>query len=158
MRIPTLRLYIENDALKNLYIPHVKTHNASVYNNPFPNAGFDIFIPVDTAFHTPFETVMVDMGIKCEMAYGPAPSAFLVLPRSSISKTPLMLANHTGIIDCGYRGNIIGAFRSFLPYTVEPQTRLLQICHPSLTPILVEIVDELTLTERGEMGFGSTGV
>ena len=158
MRIANLRLYIENPVLKEWYKPHVAAHNALMMNDPFPNAGFDIFIPSDTAFHVPFETIMVNMGIKCEMTYGPAPSAFLVLPRSSISKTPLMLANHTGIIDCGYRGNIYGAFRSFLPYTVEPQTRLLQICHPSLTPIMVEIVDELTTTVRGENGFGSTGI
>ena len=93
---------------------------------------------------------------------------YLIHPRSSISKTELMLANHTGIIDSGYRGSLIGAFR-WLPardagdspsYTVDPYTRLLQICHPSLCPILVEIVDasQLAVTERGAGGFGSTGV
>ena len=158
MRIATLRLYIEDPDLKEFYKPYVAAHNESMVNDPFPNAGFDIFVPADTTFNTPFETVMINTGIKCEMTYGPAPSAFLVLPRSSISKTPLMLANHTGIIDCGYRGTIYGAFRSFLPYVVESGTRLLQICHPTLTPIMVEIVDELTTTKRGENGFGSTGI
>jgi dUTPase len=78
-----------------------------------------------------------------------------------------MLANHTGIIDSGYRGNLIGAFRALYfhkddnnSYIVEKHTRLLQICHPSLCPIYVVMVneDELTNTERGEGGFGSTGV
>jgi dUTP pyrophosphatase len=92
------------------------------------------------------------------------PTGFNVHPRSSISKTPLMLANHTGIIDMGYRGYLIAALR-LLPlthasYTVEKNTRLVQICHPSLYPIYVNIVneDELTTTTRGSGGFGSTGI
>ena len=91
-------------------------------------------------------------------------SPFYIYPRSSISKTPLMLANHTGIIDSGYRGNLIGAFRCLFlepnqPYHIEKYTRLLQICHPSLCPIYVIIVseNELSNTERGTDGFGSTG-
>jgi dUTPase len=74
-----------------------------------------------------------------------------------------MLANHVGIIDSGYRGNLIGAFRCLLPdknYIVEQFTRLLQVCHPSLCPIYVVLVEESDLvdTERGAGGFGSTGV
>ena len=78
-----------------------------------------------------------------------------------------MLANHTGIIDAGYRGSLIGAFRwlrgestSQEAYVVEKNTRLVQICHPTLCPIYVVMVDEneLSSTERGAGGFGSTGV
>ena len=74
-----------------------------------------------------------------------------------------MLANHVGIIDSGYRGNLIGAFRSFQTnknYVVDKFTRLLQLCHPSLCPIYVILVEESDLvdTERGSGGFGSTGV
>jgi dUTP pyrophosphatase len=73
-----------------------------------------------------------------------------------------MLANHTGIIDSGYRGSLIGAFRSFSnnEYIVDEGTRLLQICHPTLCPIFVIIVDEseLSSTERNDGGFGSTGI
>ena len=73
-----------------------------------------------------------------------------------------MLANHTGVIDSGYRGFLIGAFRNLSsdPYVVEKETRLLQVCHPSLYPIYVVISDEteLSSTSRGEGGFGSTGV
>jgi dUTP pyrophosphatase len=85
-------------------------------------------------------------------------------PRSSISKTPLMLANHTGIVDSGYRGSLIGAFRwlktpNQQSYILEKHTRLLQICHPSLCRVVVCLVNEedLTSTTRGEGGFGSTG-
>jgi dUTP pyrophosphatase len=87
-------------------------------------------------------------------------------PRSSFSKTPLILGNHVGIIDSGYRGNLIGAFK-FLPndkyatnYTIEKEQRLLQICHPTLCPIYVILAenDDLQVTERGSGGFGSTGI
>jgi dUTP pyrophosphatase len=73
-----------------------------------------------------------------------------------------MLANHTGIIDAGYRGYLIGAFRNLYadPYKVEKHTRLLQVCHPTLCPIHVVLVNEedLSTTARGEGGFGSTGL
>ena len=87
-----------------------------------------------------------------------------------MSKTPLMLANHTGIIDAGYRGNLIGAVRWLKDsennnvnnpeYILERHTRLLQICHPTLCPVFVYLVEEhdLTTTERGAGGFGSTGI
>jgi dUTP pyrophosphatase len=72
-----------------------------------------------------------------------------------------MLANHVGIIDSGYRGNLMGAFRLLgqSEYTVEKHNRLLQICHPSLCPVIVKMVDEneLSCTTRGSGGFGSTG-
>jgi len=74
-----------------------------------------------------------------------------------------MLANSVGIIDSGYRGPIIGAFRNISckpePYVVEKYSRLLQICAPDLRPIMVELVGEnfFETTERGDGGFGSTG-
>jgi dUTPase len=88
-------------------------------------------------------------------------TGFFLYPRSSISKTPLMLANHTGIIDSGYRGNMIAAVRSLGKdeYEVEPGTRLFQIVSPTMCPVYAVLVHEtdLTTTERGAGGFGSTG-
>ena len=89
------------------------------------------------------------------------PCSYYLYPRSSISKTPLMLANHVGVIDSGYRGNIIGSFRNLVEkYTVQKYTRLLQICAPDLRPLYVEIVsiEDLDITSRNEGGFGSTGI
>ena len=113
-------------------------------------------------------SVFVDFKIKTEMLFCEVDrniatnSPFLLHPRSSISKLPLMLSNHTGIIDSGYRGSIIGAFRNLdtqKSCKVDKDTRLLQICHPSLCPIFVVFLDEkdLTTTERQSGGFGSTG-
>ena len=83
-------------------------------------------------------------------------------PRSSISKTPLRLANSTGIVDSGYRGPLIGMFDCLRPqYNVERFDRIIQICAPGLMPVYVELVDRLedlgTETIRGERGIGSTG-
>lgn len=153
-----------NQELVDLYKTHVEKHNQSILTDPFPNSGFDLFVPNSTEIAGTTTSTMVSMDVKCEMLDNQgATSPYFLFPRSSFSKTPLMLANHTGIIDSGYRGYIIGAFRnldSLKPYTVEKHTRLLQICHPSLSPIHVVMVseDELSTTARGSGGFGSTGV
>ena len=64
-----------------------------------------------------------------------------------------------GLIDAGYRGNLMGVFynTSDTPFVVEAGTRLLQICAPDLKPVTFELVDSLSNTSRGEGGYGSTG-
>jgi dUTP pyrophosphatase len=147
--------------LVELYKSHIEKHNASIITDPFPNSGFDLFVPETTEVTT--DVKMISMDVKCEMLDKEGYSAaYYMYPRSSLSKTPLMLANHVGIIDSGYRGFLIGAFRGLnlaKPYAVEKNTRLLQICHPSLCPLHVIMVDESELsdTSRGAGGFGSTG-
>lgn len=162
---PVLKIYVKSDnqELKKLYQEQCEKHNHQIMNDPFPNSGFDLFIPEETVFNSGVTSKMVNLEIKAEMLCKNKKScAYFMYPRSSLSKTPLMLANHTGIIDSGYRGFLMGAFRNLYdaPYTVEKHTRLLQICHPSLSPFRVVLVDEeeLSTTERGEGGFGSTGL
>lgn len=162
---------INNLDLRNLYEEAIYKHNFAMLYDPHPNSGFDLIVPTNVTFDTENKSKLVDMQVKTEMTYFHAQnktqenSAFLLHPRSSISKTPLMLANHTGVIDSGYRGSIMGAFRwlkvdNAESYTVEQSTRLLQICHPTLCRILVVMVDEIDFdnnTLRGDGGFGSTG-
>ena len=106
----------------------------------------------------------------------PIPTGFYLYPRSSISKTRMRLANSVGIIDAGYRGDLIaavdtiGLFGSTDIWHVWKETlspikkydRYFQVCAPDLSPFLVHIVDteeELSPpTARGHGGFGSTGV
>lgn len=151
-----------NPDLINVYKNHVENHNRSLFSDPFPNSGFDLFVPETTEVDT-IKTTMISMDVKCEMVNNDNKSCgYFMFPRSSISKTPLMLSNHTGVIDAGYRGNLIGAFRNLFtdPFKVDKHTRLLQICHPSLCPLYVVIVndDDLSTTSRGDGGFGSTGL
>ena len=151
------------DELKNIYKNHIETHNTSIMNDPFPNSGFDLFVPKKTNV-LGMNSTMVSMDVKCEMIDNSGESCgYFMFPRSSLSKTSLMLANHTGIIDSGYRGNLIGAFRnldSSNAYLIDKHVKLLQVCHPSLCPIYVVLVEEnnFSVTSRGTCGFGSTGL
>jgi len=166
-----LKLVINDPALKQQYTERITAHNTQFMTNILPDSGFDVLVPKDIIFNEPFTSKFIDMNIKTEMFYYEVDSeritntAFNVHPRSSISKTPLMLANHTGIIDAGFRGSLIGAFRWLKPendtttqYIVNENTRLLQICHPSLCPIYVTLSegDDLSTSIRGTGGFGST--
>jgi dUTPase len=104
------------------------------------------------------------------------PCGFYLYPRSSISKTRMRLANSVGIIDAGYRGDLIaavdtiGLFGSADIWHIWKETlspikkydRYFQVCAPDLSPFLVHIVetegDLSPPTDRGHGGFGSTGV
>lgn len=91
-------------------------------------------------------------------------TGFYLYPRSSISKTCLRLANSTGIIDSGYRGNLIAMMDVVYEeeYFVNAYDKLVQICAPGLVPVVVRVVGtEAELgekTARGEGGFGSTSI
>ena len=188
-----LSIYVDDtdEELKHLYVEAAKKHNQKLIEDPhFYDAGFDLFLPKNdkdtddwgdgTKFYTRYckdkTTNKVDFKVKCcaklntngQFRYTP----FYTYARSSISKTPLRLANNQGIIDAGYRGNLIGMFdclytsnvsedREFDWY-MEKYSRILQICAPNLIPIYVNVVDTLEelgpSTSRGIGGLGSTGV
>jgi len=86
----------------------------------------------------------------------------LVFPRSSIRKTRLQLSNSVGVIDSGYRGELQATFNKINNNSVSENdykvgdrvAQIMIIPHP---PIEFEEADELSDTERGEGGFGSTG-
>lgn len=167
MSYPTLLIAVDNDELLSLYKNKVESHNTMVMVSSTPDSGFDLFIPNDQTFNnyhhssSIWKPLFVDLNVKATMIENDKCVGFQIYPRSSISKTPLMLANQVGIIDSGYRGSLIAAFRSFQEeYKIEKHSRLVQICHPTLKPFIVKIVseDQLSRTERGEGGFGSTGI
>jgi dUTPase len=162
-----LKLSIKDEELLKKYEKRAGAHNKKLLSNLFYDSGFDIFLTKEEVIENE-HTTYIDYGIKAEMLYCNVDkdlitnTPFLLHPRSSMSKLPIMLSNHTGIIDSGYRGNIIGAFRNLdtqNPCSIEKDTRLLQICHPSLCPIFIVFLDEneLTPSERGAGSFGSTG-
>ena len=84
----------------------------------------------------------------------------LVFPRSSISKTKQILANHVGVVDSGYRGEIKFRFKkldwdSGEVYNVGDKVgQLIIIPYPTIE---LEEVSELSETNRGSNGFGSSG-
>lgn len=156
--LPTLSICVNDDELYNIYKNKVEVHNNNILNNRFPDSGFDLFVPMDHSIQSNNVT-FIDMKIKTMMEKNGVCLAFQLYPRSSMSKMPIMLANHVGIIDSGYRGSIIAAIRGINDCVVEKHTRIVQICHPTLCPFFVKLVDEseLSLTERGSRGFGSSG-
>ncbi len=91
-----------------------------------------------------------------------SPVSYFLVPRSSISKTPLLMANSIGVIDAGYRGILLAMVRNLgtVDYVVEAGTRLFQIVPISNGKGFdeVRIVESVSETVRGAGGFGSTGV
>ena len=174
------------DLLASMYREAANKHNVSVTRNRYPDAGFDILTPFngieDAGYIVNGQHTQMKLrtGIRCSMEKlivsghdrDVNPLSYYMYPRSSISKTPYRLANSVGIIDSGYRGELIGVFDvSFnndgtVPTKPQPYSRLVQICCGDLKPFTVRIeevdagdVDDLIAsTKRGDGGFGSTGV
>lgn len=155
-----LKLYINkaNPELVELYKKHIEKHNESIYTTfPYSNSGFELFMPDEKIFDIPLHTYLVNMNIKAKMSYFDGiyeePSAYYILPHSNMAKTQLMLANHTVVIDSGYREWLNITFRWLNElgidimgdYVIEKHTKLLQICHPTLCPIFVEMIEEIDL-------------
>ena len=85
--------------------------------------------------------------------------SYMVLPRSSIIKTPLRMSNSIGIMDAGYRGNFMVPIDNLSDeeFVIEKHTRLFQVISSNLNNIDVKIVNKLSASQRGSGGFGSTG-
>lgn len=85
----------------------------------------------------------------------------LIFPRSSLSKKDMFLTNHVGVIDSGYRGEIKFAFKELpvdgWPVTYKAGERIGQLIIMPIPQIELEEVNELSDTERGSGGYGSTG-
>ena len=141
-----------NDYTKEYYTGQVTQYHAG-------DAGVDLIIPSDIMIYRN-STKLIDLGIKCEAFDDDGnPLSYYLRTRSSIYKTPMRLANAVGVIDSGYRGNIKAALDNIRDeeYTIKKGSRLVEICSPTLSPITVCIVDNVSETDRGEGGFGSTG-
>ena len=152
-----MKLFIKpaNAEIQSMYQDH------SHYNPG--DSGLDLFFPEDVTLNKGDRGVQVNLGIQCEALTkdNSRSLSYYLYPRSSISKTPVRMANSVGIIDAGYRGPIIVALDLVDPeinsYTITKGSRLFQLCSPTLDPIHLQVTDRLSETERGNDGFGSTG-
>jgi len=178
----------QHDMMKEWYLNAILKHNKHIEEALYPDAGFDLFVPNEYFVHdvTGTSTVpllKVNMKVVCAMykqmycggedgrggeEVVEIPVGYTMYPRSSLSKTPLRMANSVGVIDSGYRGPLLGAFdvlgnlntMGLGELLVEEKQRLVQVCHPGLEPfrvVLVDRLDDLGITSRGNGGFGSTG-
>jgi len=163
----TLKIKILDSCPNHTFVEHYYKNivNSISYGN---DCGVDLIFPDDFIFLTN-KVNKCNMGIACEMVDDDNNSyPYQLIGRSSISNTPLMLANNVGIIDPQYRGPITAAFRCFLDkdhvttndgiYLSKKGDRLVQIVAFDGKPIKAIVVDELTETKRGNNGYGSTNV
>jgi len=185
----TLRIYLSDvisSSTRDKYMSLAKKRSKQIaaYNrdrSAMIDAGIDLFVPDNVTINNNTRSNKIDMGVVCSMTYHDSlglnmPCGFYLYPRSSTgSKTPLRLSNSVGVIDAGYRGNIIACVDNIDPkpldldtgsYNVKAGDRLVQICAANLIyPIAVEIVsavesldnDIKCVNARGIGGFGSTG-
>lgn len=83
----------------------------------------------------------------------------LLFPRSSIYQKALSLSNSVGVIDSGYRGEIVAVFRNttdVVPAIYKVGERFCQLVIVPIPDIEITEVSELSEGDRGESGFGST--
>lgn len=121
-------------------------------------AGYDLYACTTNPITIPpHSTVKVGTGLAMEIPNGYFGAIFA---RSGLAtKQGLRPANAVGVIDSDFRNEVIVALHNdtVLPKTIEPKERIAQLVVIPYLPLEFELVDELSDTERGGGGFGSTG-
>jgi len=142
-----LRIKPRNNLVSKMYEEHGQFHDG--------DAGLDLFV-IEEQILEAGKTSIINLGISCETA---EKRPYFLMPRSSISKTPIRLCNSIGLIDAGYRGEIMAAVDNIKQedYTINSGQRLFQIVAMDGSPLSFELVIKLSTTGRGAGGFGSTG-
>jgi dUTP pyrophosphatase len=123
-------------------------------------AGIDLYAASSSdIWIEPSETVMIGTGLAIELEKGTFGGIFA---RSGLAcKQGLRPANCVGVIDSDYRGELIVALHNDTKESqlVPAQSRIAQlVVLPYIRIEDIELTDELSDTERGEGGFGSTGI
>lgn len=141
----------------------------ALYNRSDDNAGFDLFSVENV--HVEQSPEFIPFGVAVRMLrvepmpngtsndYLKTDSHYLLMPRSSIYKSGLLMANSTGVIDKSYRGELKAPVWSMTGNSnVSVGERFFQIVAPDMGWIRnVRLVDTLPETQRGAAGFGSSG-
>ena len=123
------------------------------------DAGFDVCACIPEAVVIkPGERKLISCGFSMEMWKNLEAQ---LRPRSGLAlKHGITVLNSPGTIDCGYRG-IVGAILInhdlTNAFTINPGDRIAQLIIAIVPEVTVEVVQELSETERGDGGFGSTG-
>lgn len=122
------------------------------------SAGYDLCACIAAEFTIePGELAIFPTGLAAEIPLG---CAGMIFTRSGLGvKHGVAVANGVGVIDSDYRGEIHVGLRnsSRVPYTVSPGERIAQLIIMPVCLPEVEEAQELSQTQRGSGGFGSTG-
>lgn len=123
------------------------------------SAGLDLRADLEKSLVLkPLERSLVPTGLYIELPEG---FEAQVRPRSGLAaKHGISIVNTPGTIDPDYRGEIkvILVNLSDVPFTLEPGERIAQMIVARFEHINWNEVESLSVTERGEGGFGHTGV
>lgn len=125
------------------------------YNYKF-DSGFDIY-PIEYKMIRPQSTAIVSTGLSFEIPEG---YELQIRPRSSISKqSRIRVANSPATIDSGYRGELILILDNISPYKYFETDINQAIAQGVICPVIkaeFEESDDLSESDRGDKGFGST--
>lgn len=120
------------------------------YSKP-GDAGMDI---------TAVDVEITEKYVECKSGLAleiPEGHVCLLFPRSSITKKDMMLKNSVGVLDSGYRGELVFRFQKTGQDIYEKGEKVGQILILPYPQVEVQEVSELSESERGTGGFGSTG-
>jgi len=124
------------------------------------DACFDLRADIrEPVFIRPGETAMIHTGLAFNIQVGW--KLHLHSRSGHGAKNGIRLANCTGIVDAGYRGEVIVALHNDHPFDifgVNPGDRIAQAALERVEPVTLVKASVLDSTERGTGGFGSTGV
>jgi len=130
-------------------------------------SGIDVFIHTDITIMPGDTGVLIPLGIRVVCRNGNSLSQseylpFLLMPRSSIYKTGLLMANSIGLIDKDYRGELKAPVYNHTNHSIHIKkgTALFQLVAPDYLPTNVAINSHdylFNTTKRGDGGFGSSG-
>lgn len=133
----------------NEILPEYKTAGA---------AGMDLCAALSAAIELkPLERKLIPTGLKIELEHGYEAQ---IRPRSGLSiKHGITLINCVGTIDEDYRGEVCVPVVNISSesYTIKPGERIAQMVISKVEQAEIRIAAELSSTQRGEGGFGSTG-
>ena len=139
----------KDNSIKDIYMHHQTFHNG--------DSGIDLYIIKDDIIG-PNDTKLIDLGIHCQLQSSPwhCPwinkyHSYMIFPRSSISKTPLRLANSVELCAAGYTGELKIALHntSSQYFKLKKGDSYVQLVAPNLQKISLEIVNQLRNTSRG---------
>ena len=142
----------------NVKVINKSRHELPAYET-IASAGMDVRANLDETIELkPLERVLVKTGLFLEIPVG---FECQVRPRSGLAlKKGITVLNSPGTIDADYRGEVgvILVNLSSEPFMIEDGERIAQLVFAKAEQAVWEEVNELTTTDRGAGGFGSTGV
>ena len=126
---------------------------------PF-SAGVDIraYIENDNIILQPMQQQLISTGLYIELPTG---TFGMITPRSGLAaKYGITITNSPGVIDSSYRGELKVILKNLgdLPFEIHNGDRIAQLILMNYNKIEFKLVEELSETERGEGGFGSTNI